>query len=291
MSKENRISNNSSDHETETAFALDDPTATRVRTDLFKIVRSRIRLDQSHAPSAALKALLHVIDRHLGNEHLNVTWAKTEVGIRNNSEALFFHIEFGLPPGRYIEACKLDIAAGLLALTDAPIWRIAATVGYAGMPTFSRAFHRRFGLRPRSARQRYRAAQAQSSLTTTAQNLLDTATRGQSKVRRRHEILTVQQKGRWSPLIHSLEGTLATARSDQRDQAMGYALNLLRLLELGLEPSGAHALSLGIAPQVVETAIGLRIDGVAVTRLLAGEHPAPNYAAEVITTLQKSLAR
>ncbi|MEM8963440.1 MAG: helix-turn-helix domain-containing protein [Acidobacteriota bacterium] len=262
-----------------------DRAVAPVQEGLFEIVRARIRLDRSNAPTVALDSLLEVIETHLGEPRLNVSWAKEKAGIRNNSEALFFHIEFGLPPGRYMEMCKLDIATGLLALTDTPIWQIAAAVGYAGMPTFSRAFHRRLGLRPRYARQRYRAVNTDIPDHVTARTLLTVAARPDSMIRFRHRIVTVRRDQRWWPLIHTLENTYATAHAESRRRALRYALNLVRFFELGLEPHGAHVLASVAAPEASENGDGLSI----LVQELDPAHPDQDYAGRVIALLRRAL--
>ncbi|MEM8961978.1 MAG: helix-turn-helix transcriptional regulator [Acidobacteriota bacterium] len=115
-----------------------------------------IRQDQRRV-SPPIAALLVHIERHIFDATLNVNRLKEACGVRNNSVAIFFHIEVGQPPGAYIARSRLETAAKLLAHTELPIWRIADLVGYSGMPTFSRAFHRAYELRPRAYRKEQHA--------------------------------------------------------------------------------------------------------------------------------------
>ncbi|MFY0540453.1 helix-turn-helix domain-containing protein [Nannocystis pusilla] len=64
----------------------------------------------------------------------------------------------GEPVGSYLRRLRLDRAASLLATTDAPIKAIAARVGYASEPAFTRAFVRARGTAPQAYRRALRRA-------------------------------------------------------------------------------------------------------------------------------------
>lgn len=55
-------------------------------------------------------------------------------------------------PLEFLAALRLDLARGKLAASALPVAAIAADCGYKSESAFSRAFHRRFGLRPGEAR-------------------------------------------------------------------------------------------------------------------------------------------
>ncbi|GEP05336.1 AraC family transcriptional regulator [Methylobacterium oxalidis] len=64
----------------------------------------------------------------------------------------------GLAPLTFLTDLRLALAQHRLATSDAPLGRIAAEVGYESESAFSRAFLRRFGLRPGEARRVARPA-------------------------------------------------------------------------------------------------------------------------------------
>ncbi|EAA0892431.1 helix-turn-helix transcriptional regulator [Salmonella enterica] len=59
----------------------------------------------------------------------------------------------GMSPARYILRRKLTRAAHLLCLTSRPVTDIAMTYAFGSLQSFSRAFHRYFGLSPQAYRQ------------------------------------------------------------------------------------------------------------------------------------------
>ncbi|MEM8960045.1 MAG: helix-turn-helix domain-containing protein [Acidobacteriota bacterium] len=125
-------------------------------------IHDQIRRDQERT-SELISPWLDHIWTHLFDPGLNVTQLRRVLGIRNNSEAIFFHIEIGIPPGRYIEQHRLRIARLLLLYTRVPITPLAPLVGYRGIASFSRAFHRLHGLRPRAYRNRHTTPVANSA--------------------------------------------------------------------------------------------------------------------------------
>lgn len=62
----------------------------------------------------------------------------------------------GEPPMRYLAGWRMQLAADLLARTDALVSLVAAQVGYGSEPAFSRSFRRAFGLSPSEYRRRVR---------------------------------------------------------------------------------------------------------------------------------------
>lgn len=66
-----------------------------------------------------------------------------------------FSKKFGLPPGQFIEQCRLDLARRLLEETDKPISCIAEECGYATSEGLYLAFDRRLGIGPRDYRNRF----------------------------------------------------------------------------------------------------------------------------------------
>ncbi|MEM8963551.1 MAG: helix-turn-helix domain-containing protein [Acidobacteriota bacterium] len=189
--------------------------------------------------------MLDYIATHLFDCTLSIEHIKDILQIRNNSQAIFFHIELGITPRRYIELARLDVAIALLAQEpNARIAAISEHVGYRNVGTFSRAFHRRFGLRPRTARQIHREA-AQG--TVASSNLLDVVARSQPEVHYDGSVL-VHHDSVWPRALTHLLATHQPTDEPARTAAQVGHL-AVRLLELGLDPHGTHALIRACAPR------------------------------------------
>ncbi len=76
-----------------------------------------------------------------------------ESGLSRSAFADRFRTVVGQPPLQYVTEIRMQKAAELLELTDTPVKRIAAQVGYESVSAFSSAFKRRFGVPPISLRQ------------------------------------------------------------------------------------------------------------------------------------------
>lgn len=104
------------------------------------------RLARAAPPRIA--AMLVYIRDHLFDPELSVYKVKTECRLRDNSIALHFHRQLGVPPGTFITESRLKVAERLLAGTWLPIWKITELLGYSSIQVFSRAYFRRKGQRP-----------------------------------------------------------------------------------------------------------------------------------------------
>ena len=76
-----------------------------------------------------------------------------ESGLSRSAFADRFRTVVGQPPLQYVTEIRMQKAAELLEMTDIPVKRIAAQVGYESVSAFSSAFKRRFGVPPISLRQ------------------------------------------------------------------------------------------------------------------------------------------
>lgn len=79
-----------------------------------------------------------------------------ESGVSRTVLASTFKATLGVPPMSYLTSWRMQIAAGLLADTEKPVYLIAEVAGYESEASFSRAFRRATGLSPgiwRSERQ------------------------------------------------------------------------------------------------------------------------------------------
>lgn len=99
------------------------------------------------APPRIAGMLVYIRD-HLFDGDLSVHKVKKECRLRDNSIALHFHRQLGVPPGTFITECRLAVAERLLSGTWLPIWKITELLGYSSIQVFSRAYFRRKGRRP-----------------------------------------------------------------------------------------------------------------------------------------------
>lgn len=76
-----------------------------------------------------------------------------ESGLSRSAFADRFRTVVGQPPLQYVTEIRMQKAAELLELTDIPVKRIAAQVGYESVSAFSSAFKRRFSVPPIAVRQ------------------------------------------------------------------------------------------------------------------------------------------
>lgn len=69
-----------------------------------------------------------------------------------------FSAAFGVTPALYVQRARLDAARDLLLEPGAAVERVADATGFGSADAFSRAFERRFGVRPAAYRARFAAA-------------------------------------------------------------------------------------------------------------------------------------
>jgi AraC family transcriptional activator of mtrCDE len=83
-------------------------------------------------------------------------WTLDELSERANASRAslvrMFKKAVNLPPLEFLAQLRLDLARRKLAATRRPLAEIAAEIGYQSESAFSRAFRRRFGMRPGEAR-------------------------------------------------------------------------------------------------------------------------------------------
>ncbi len=104
----------------------------------------------------ALKPIAEHIDKHFA-EPISINclakMAKTSLA---NFQRQFTRI-FGIPPGRYITAIRLNAARKLLETTDKLVSEIAAETGFWDQSHFTKQFRRERGITPGEYRRRHRA--------------------------------------------------------------------------------------------------------------------------------------
>jgi AraC-like DNA-binding protein len=122
------------------------------------------------APLLRVRPELQEICRDLSQE-----WTLAELAARASTSRATLVRSFGrianVAPLAFLTELRLAFARRRLATTGDPIARIAADVGYQGEAALSRAFHRRFGVRPGKFRidARSRGSQSHATLDQSAQ--------------------------------------------------------------------------------------------------------------------------
>jgi AraC-like DNA-binding protein len=96
---------------------------------------------------------LGYVDAHFLEPTLSPRRVADELGVSTRCVQIMF-AEMGTTPSAYIQARRLDHAAGQLALArrDAAVTSIAYDSGFNDLSTFCRVFRRRFGVAPRDYR-------------------------------------------------------------------------------------------------------------------------------------------
>lgn len=143
------------------------PGAEAIATDLacaLFVMVVRVHLDREGDRGGLLALLAH---RQLGRAVAAMlddparSWTLDELAARANASRAslvrMFRRTAQLPPLAVLAELRLDLARRKLSCSALPVAAIAAEVGYKSESAFSRAFHRRFGVRPGEARVNVRA--------------------------------------------------------------------------------------------------------------------------------------
>ncbi|MCP3963124.1 MAG: AraC family transcriptional regulator [bacterium] len=109
--------------------------------------RARIRRDRAGAPSV-LKKVFTVVARELFHPSLNATKAWKTAGVRDRALGAVFKACTGISLSRYIAAARIEVADGLMAITDLDLASISERVGYTYHPTFTENYKRLKGKLP-----------------------------------------------------------------------------------------------------------------------------------------------
>jgi AraC family transcriptional regulator of arabinose operon len=96
---------------------------------------------------------LELVSANLSAPHTLHTLART-LALSPSRLAHLFKREVGMSVGQVVLSLRLQQATRLLAFTTRDIGAIAADVGFTSPFYFSRQFHRRYGMSPRTYRQR-----------------------------------------------------------------------------------------------------------------------------------------
>jgi AraC-like DNA-binding protein len=103
-----------------------------------------------------------LFERALSYIHEHYMDAMTVRGLAEQNEVnenrlyYVFNKHTGMGPGDYLMAYRLNRARDLLITGDAPIGKVAESVGYSDALYFSRTFNKQFGLSPSALRKQFR---------------------------------------------------------------------------------------------------------------------------------------
>jgi transcriptional regulator GlxA family with amidase domain len=101
--------------------------------------------------------LIAWVHAHL-QQDLSVERLAARVGVSPRHFSRRFTAAMGCTPGELVESARLDAARTRLLASRDPVERIAVSVGFGSADVFRRRFARRFGISPRSYRERFAPA-------------------------------------------------------------------------------------------------------------------------------------
>ncbi|HZG85429.1 helix-turn-helix domain-containing protein [Paenibacillus sp.] len=119
----------------------------------------RVAASRRRNVSRAVAACLNYISNHL-YEPLTLEKLAAAAGLHANYLSQLFKMETGMPISLYIQKERVEEAKKLLALTDEPISRICARLGFADQTYFTKVFKRHAGATPKQYRDGHGVAPA-----------------------------------------------------------------------------------------------------------------------------------
>jgi len=118
----------------------------------FGISRHLNKTEGTAIPFRELRAPIDYICQHFGSK-LSVDSLASACNISVSALERRFKKHLNKTPHQYINEIRLENARQMLLDTDKPIGTIALETGFADHGHFTRAFNRKFGVTPRTARQ------------------------------------------------------------------------------------------------------------------------------------------
>lgn len=112
--------------------------------DLFALL-----LEQKNPPDDCVSQALSFIHTKYMNP-ISVEQIASQVNLERSYFTTLFTKRTGVPPGKYLQNYRMEIAANLLAQGHKSVSLTAQSVGYSDIYTFSKTFKRHFGLPPRN---------------------------------------------------------------------------------------------------------------------------------------------
>jgi len=87
--------------------------------------------------------------------NLSIQALSDRAGMSPRNFSRVFQKEFGMPPGRYVELCRLEHARSVLEQTDKPISQVASQCGYRTVDGLRLAFRNYLATSPKEYRRRF----------------------------------------------------------------------------------------------------------------------------------------
>ncbi|MFA7231620.1 MAG: AraC family transcriptional regulator [Victivallaceae bacterium] len=113
-----------------------------------------IRTRQEREPHPVAEKMRQIILSKVSDSEFNLATHCTRLGYTKEAMIRIFHHSFGLPPGRFLQEQRLNLACELLRTGNLKIKEIAALTGFSSANYFSRLFRQRLKLTPQEYRDR-----------------------------------------------------------------------------------------------------------------------------------------
>ncbi len=99
-----------------------------------------------------VQEMITYVHRHLFDPELTAADVKEQTRAGDHNISALFGVYLGCGIKAYINRRRIEAAKWLFRQCDASVSRVGATIGYASLSTFTRAFHRETGLTPSTYR-------------------------------------------------------------------------------------------------------------------------------------------
>ncbi len=106
------------------------------------------------AERSEMAELQNYIFDHLGDD-LRIEKLASIVNMSPRNFSRIFHKEIGMPPGKFVEQSRLEMARQKLEHSHTSISRVAEYCGYNSVNSMRAAFERHLGVSPKAYRQRF----------------------------------------------------------------------------------------------------------------------------------------
>lgn len=118
--------------------------------DSYNKERKFSRIDRNYSPESYVDYAVSYIETNYAT--INVEDVAKAMGIHRSHLSSLFKKQMGISPQEYLLSRRMREGCQLLRETELPIQQIAEMVGYENPLTFSKVFHKRIGVSPKSYR-------------------------------------------------------------------------------------------------------------------------------------------
>lgn len=122
-----------------------------LRTNRFTVAETTTAAQGSHLCAS----IHHYIDNHY-KEHLTLESLAVVGKVNKYYLAHAFCKEYGMPPMKYMQECRINEGKRLLEETDHSLSQLATILGFSSASYFSQAFHRVTGISPIDYRRQHK---------------------------------------------------------------------------------------------------------------------------------------